>query len=379
MARLTRALLMALATAGSATAAPAESTTTTTTQNATADGLHSLMVKAGKMYFGTAIDVNNFADAKYMAIADNKNEFGMMTAENSMKWSSSEPNQGKFAFASADKVVERAKKNGQGMRCHNLIWYNQLPSYVTSGSWTNETLTAAMQTHITNVVEHFKGACYAWDVVNEAFGDGDGSYRQSVFLKNIGEAFIPLAFQAAAAADPDTKLYFNDFNLEISPDKAAATLALVKDLQARKIRIDGVGFQGHLVVGGTPTRDALATSLRQFTALGVEVAYTEVDIRFESLPASSSGLEQQAQDYAALVGSCLDVKECVGVTVWQFSDKYNWVSSVFKGKGDACLWSADYAKKPAYDAVIKVLQDAISSSGTSKIPGFMMDEGVFFW
>ena len=226
-----------------------------------------------------------------------------------------------------------------------------------------------MKAHIQNVVTHFKGQCYAWDVVNEAFGDGDGSYRDSVFSSTIGPAYIPIAFEAAAAADPDAKLYYNDFNLEISPDKASAVVDLVKDLQARKLRIDGIGFQGHLVVGATPTRSAMAASLKRFTDLGLEVAYTEVDIRHDSLPASSTALAQQAQDYTALVGSCLDVPKCVGITLWQFTDKYSWVPQSFKGKGDALLWTSDYQTKPAYDAVMTLLRAASNSTTNGTTTG----------
>ncbi|KAK4120724.1 glycoside hydrolase family 10 protein [Parathielavia appendiculata] len=351
-----------LASDGTVTAA----TVTTTTQNATQeeDGLNSLMVKAGKLYFGTATDVNNFADVEYQAIVSNKNMFGMITAENSMKWAAIQANEGKYSFADAEQVVAKAKANGQQIRCHTLI-YTQLPPFVEEASWTNETLIATMQTYIKNVVQHFKGECYAWDVVIEAFGDSDASYRDSIFYRYIGPAFIPIAFSAAAAADPDAKLYYSDFNLEVLPNKAAAVIDLVKDLQARRIKIDGVGFQGHLVVGATPSRISLAASLKQFTDLGVEVAFTGVDIRHNSLPASDTALNQQAKDYAALAGSCLDVPKCVGVTLWQFTDKYSWVPNSMKGKGDALLWTSDYKTKPAYDAVMALLRAASNTTITN--------------
>ncbi len=223
-----------------------------------------------------------------------------------------------------------------------------------------------METHITNVVTHFKGICYAWHVVNEAIQDiSNPGYRETVFSKVIGSAYIPLAFSAAAKADKDVKLYYTDYGLELVADKATAVLNVVKDIQSRGIKIDGVGFQGHNVVGATPSRESLATTLRKFTALGLEVAWTEVEVRHSKLPPSEAALKQQGQDYAAIVGACLDVKECVGVTVWQFTDKYNWVPQSMPGEGDACLWSSDYQRRPAYDAIADLLRVTINGSVTT--------------
>ena len=51
-----------------------------------------------------------------------------------------------------------------------------------------------------------------------------------------------------------------------------------------------------------------------FTALGVEVAVTELDVRM-TLPESSALDQQQAKDYVSTVTACLQTKNCVGVTV----------------------------------------------------------------
>lgn len=119
MARVSLALALIVSLVSGATA-----------QNQTkGDGLHSLMVAAGKLYFGTAMETNNLDDAAYQAIASNKNEFGMITPENSQKWEATEPTQGEFSFNQADQVASRAKANGQLLRCHTLTWHSQLPSF----------------------------------------------------------------------------------------------------------------------------------------------------------------------------------------------------------------------------------------------------------
>jgi len=172
-----------------------------------ADGLNSRAKAAGKKYFGTEVSTQVLNDASANAIAKNAEDFGQYTCENEMKFDATEPSRGTFSYGNADKIVAQAQANGQLMRCHALVWHSQVPSWVTNGKFDNATLISIMKNHIANVVGHYKGKCYAWDVVNEALNE-DGTYRNSgsVWGSTIGPAFIPIAFAAAAAADPAAKL-----------------------------------------------------------------------------------------------------------------------------------------------------------------------------
>ncbi|KAB8304329.1 hypothetical protein EYC80_003739 [Monilinia laxa] len=325
--------------------------------------LNTLAKAAGLKYFGSSTDNNELTDTEYVAILSNSSEFGQITPGNKQKWDSIEPSQNTFSYTKGDVVVDFAEKNNQILRCHNLVWYNQLPSWVTSGTWTNATLIDVLKNHIKNEVTYYKGKCYAWDVVNEAFND-DGTWRSFAFYDTIGPEYIPIAFETAALYDPDVKLYYNDYNIESAGAKATSALNLVKSLKARGIKIDGVGLQAHFIVGSTASESSLATTLKSFTALDVEVAYTELDIRFSSLPPTTAGLAQQGVDYANTVKACLSVDGCIGITIWDFTDKYSWIPSTFSGQGDACLWFANYTLHPAYNNVVAALS---SAAGTKPV------------
>ncbi|KAI6758702.1 hypothetical protein HG530_010942 [Fusarium avenaceum] len=323
-----------------------------------ATGLQAAMKAAGKQYFGTALTVRN--DNQETNILNNKNEFGSITPENAMKWEAIQPNRGQFNWGPADQHANAATSRGLELRCHTLVWYSQLPSWVANGNWNNQTLQTVMRDHINAVVGRYKGKCTHWDVVNEALNE-DGTYRDNVFLRVIGEAYIPIAFRMAQAADPKTKLYYNDYNLEYGDAKAQGAIRITKLVQSYGLRIDGVGLQAHMTSESTPTQNTptpsrakLAAVLKSFTDLNVDVAYTELDIRMNT-PANAQKLKTNADAYARMIGSCMDVKRCVGITVWGISDKYSWVPGTFKGEGSALLWDDNFNKKPSYTSTLNTI------------------------
>ncbi|GAB7365480.1 hypothetical protein MBLNU230_g6553t1 [Neophaeotheca triangularis] len=332
-------------------------------------GLNNAAVNAGKLFFGTATELPT-DDAAYMDLLSNTADFGQLTPANAMKWDSTEPSRDQFSFSGSDEIAELAASNGQRLRCHALVWYNQLPSWVSEGGFDNATLIEVMTNHITNVVEHFKGQCYAWDVVNEALSDnGDGSLRSNIFLDTIGEAYIPIAFAAAAAADPDALLYYNDYSIEDGGAKSQGAQDIVRLVQSYGAKIDGVGLQSHFIVGSTASTEAQISNMQAFAELGVEVAITELDIRADT-PISETDLQTQAEDYASTVEACLSVDACVGITLWDFTDKYSWIPNTFSGEGDALPWDENLENKPAYNAILEALQGGSSSPAVTADTAF---------
>jgi endo-1,4-beta-xylanase len=96
----------------------------------------------------------------------------------------------------------------------------------------------------------------------------------------------------------------------------------VKLVQSWGVKIDGVGLQGHLVSEPTgtqsvvtPSTEVLTQVLQDYADLGVDVAYTELDIRMRT-PSNAQKLQAQADAYARVAQSCLNVERCVGITLW---------------------------------------------------------------
>ena len=321
----------------------------TTMASAASIGLAQAAEAKGR-YFGSATDNPELTDAPYVATLTG-GEFDQTTPGNAMKWQTIEPTQGTFNYTPGDAIVTLAQAHNMKIRGHNLVWHNQLASWVSSLPLTS--VQAAMENHITNEVTHYKGKVFQWDVVNEPFND-DGTYRADVFYNAMGTAYIADALKTARAADPTVKLYINDYNIEGSGAKADAMYALASSLKAQGVPLDGIGIQGHLATQyGFPS--GMQANMQRFADLGLDVAITELDVR-EVLPETAAQDATQITYYQNVVNACLAVTRCVGITLWDYTDKYTWVTSTFSGQGVPLPWDANLAKKPAlYNAILVAL------------------------
>lgn len=300
-------------------------------------------------------------------------QFSSMTPENAMKMGPIHPEENRYNWEPADKIVDFAVKNGIKMRGHTLCWHSQTPNWLfkdaSGATVSKEVLLARLKQHIFDVVGRYKGKIYVWDVVNEAVPDGNGTeiYRKSPFYEIIGPEYIEKAFQYAHEADPKALLFYNDYNTE-SAAKRERIYQLVKGLKEKGVPIHGVGLQGHWSLY-EPTKEELETSITKFAGLGLQVQVTELDVSVypkeherrarKDTDKSEFTAEMDAKQ-AAHYKMLFEVfrkhrKSLTSVTFWNLSDKGSWLDNFpVPGRKDyPLLFDQEYKPKKAFWEVVK--------------------------
>ena len=218
---------------------------------------------------------------------------------------------------------------------------------------------------------------FAWDVVNEAF-DESGALKPSIWYDRPGiglahrsTAYIEQAFRWAHDADAQALLFYNDSGAETTNAKSDAIYAMVKDFKLRAVPIDGVGMQMH-IFDLHADADDISRNIARFTALGLQVHITEMDV---AVPldaaghASPSDLTRQAEIYRAIASACLIHAGCTAIQTWGFTDKYSWIGWKTKGtKGNALLFDRYYGPKPAHAAMEDACRESSAAHATTPSP-----------
>jgi endo-1,4-beta-xylanase len=339
---------------------------------------------------GTALAPQQFTERDTASVALIEREFNAITPENVLKWERVHPEPNRYDFTPVDQYVAFGEKHGMFIVGHTLVWHSQTPRWVFQNAdgqpLTRDELLARMKDHITTVVGRYKGRVNGWDVVNEALNE-DGTLRQSPWFRIIGPDYIEKAFQFAHEADPAAQLYYNDYNLDY-PAKRDGAVRLIRSLQEKGIRIDGVGSQGHHKLT-TPTVAQIDSSLRMLGATGVKVHITELDV--DMLPPATrnttadvsvragpapeldpykAGLPDSVQQahakrYEDVFRVYLQHRDVIDrITFWGVADHDSWLNGwPVRGRTNyPLLFDRQNKPKPAYDRVMAL------SRGTTLVP-----------
>ena len=350
---------------------------------------------------GVALNSRQFGGRAENDALLTKAQFNSISPENALKWQSLHPREGEsgYAFEDADRFIQFGVENGMHIVGHTLVWHSQTPNWVFAGDIpvpgregdeegeanrrrfggfrrvydgpraSREELLVRMRNHIHTVVGRYKGKIHAWDVVNEALADGDGEevLRESLWKQIIGPDYVAKAFQFAHEADPNAILRYNDYGLE-NPRKRQRLIKLIKELQSQNIPVHVIGTQAHLNV--STNFEIMDQSLAEIRTLGLPIHVTELDVNGAARGQRGTGADisnnrattqgglvdeanrKQAEAYAGVFKAFVKHSDVVEVvTFWGVNDSVSW-----RRFGSPLLFDGDNQPKPAFDAVVGVLQ-----------------------
>lgn len=311
---------------------------------------------------GAAIKTSLMTESLYNYTV--RKHFSQVTAEWEMKmeliWASSTG----YGWENADKVVAFAQENGLDVHGHTLVWYRSFPEWFKNAGYDSTAFENKVKDYIKAVAGRYKGKVISWDVANEIFND-NGSLRSidcpvyATFKDPIG--FYGRCFQYAHEADPDAKLFYNDYSVVLALGKRNAIKNMVSRFKSEGIPIHGVGDQFHYRV--TTDRITMKNGLNDLASTGLIIHLSELDVivntqQSDSYVFSVAEALNQADmyKYIAQIFEDLPDNQKFAITTWGVTDKHTWLTDYWHTKEYPLLFDSNYREKEAYKGFLSGLK-----------------------
>lgn len=299
-----------------------------------------------------------------------KRDFNSITAENQMKMANIFKAPGVYDFRDGDEIIKFAKENNFRVFGHALIWHSSIPKWLKNHEGTDKDFEMLIKKYIQDTVSHFAkekitidneefSVVEGWDVVNEAFTTGA---ENSIFRKKLGENYIEKCFKWAREADPNVKLFYNDYNLESYPEKIKKVQKMIKTFQEKNISIDGIGFQMH-IDHLNPKREIIEKNLKKIIDSGLLIHFSEIDITvnreklFQKLDYKKASIQEEKYKEIAEIYMSIPKNQQFGITFWGMRDNDSWLLKFHNNEYEyPSLYTSNYEFKISHRGFIKGLK-----------------------
>ena len=252
-----------------------------------------------------------------------------------------------------------------------------------------DTLTWAMDRWISGMMEACDGKVKAWDVVNEALGQGardaEGVYELQHATEESTDFFwqdylgdldyVRTAVRLAREYGPeDVKLFINDYNLESDWDQNGKLKSLIKWIERWEAdgvtKIDGIGSQMHIsCYANSQTQEskkqAITNMLTLMAGTGKLVRISELDMGYVDADGNTVNTtdmteeqhHQMADLYQFVISEYLrivPVSQQWGICQWCATDSP--ADSGWRKGEPVGLWDLQYYRKHTYAGFANGLQ-----------------------
>lgn len=308
---------------------------------------------------GNIVSANRLAGTDtYFRTLLNK-EFNSITAENDMKMAAMFPAPNTYDFSKGDAIVAYAKTNGFRVHGHALVWHASIPSWLQNYSGTDEEFEAQVEAYVKTTVAHFaeeknalgESIVESWDVVNEHFTNDAAT---AVFNTRIGSDYLSKCFIWAREADPEVKLFYNDYSLGSNTEKATKVASMATDFETNSVPIDGIGMQMHIDYQ-SPDLNTLKSNVTLLKNTGLLIHFSELDMTVNktktltSLIETRSNAQKERYKEIATLYKTIPEAQQFGITFWGMRDNDSWLLNFLNNTNEwPLLFDSNYNYKLAY-------------------------------
>jgi endo-1,4-beta-xylanase len=265
---------------------------------------------------------------------------------------------GKYSFNYTDYLVRLGTQFRMKMLGHILIWPKAIPDWLKKGNFSREEMLQIMEEWITTTMTRYPQVS-VWEVVNE-YSDTSPAQPYDIFLKTIGEDYILHAYRVARRANSSATLIYNDYdNHTTNGRRTQLTKRVVDKLRAENL-LDGVGLQMHLQGSNPPSKSDVIETMRSY---GLPTYVTEFDVNLINVSGTpSERFERQAEIYREMLEGALESGVCKNFIFFRVGDRVSpWRTDPglpgYSPNADPTTFDDNFQPKPAYFAVLKVLQE----------------------